>query len=41
MSAEAAAARRAVGRSDALARPTPNSVRNVEPGVDFILRERP
>lgn len=41
MSAEAAAARRAVGRSDALARPTPNSVRNVEPGVDFVLRERP
>lgn len=41
MSAEAAAARRAVGRSDAMARPTPNSVRNVEPGVDFVLRERP
>jgi hypothetical protein len=41
MSAEAAAARRAVGRNEALARPTPNSVRNVEPSVDFVLRERP
>lgn len=41
MSAEAAAARRAVGAGQAEARPTPNSVRNVEPGVDFVLKERP
>ena len=39
MSAEAAAARRAAGRDEAPAAPTPNSVRNVEPGVDFVLRE--
>lgn len=41
MSAEAAAARRAVGAGQAEARPTPNSVRNVEPSVDFVLKERP
>lgn len=41
MSSEAAAARRAVGAGEAEARPTPNSVRNVEPGVDFVLKERP
>jgi hypothetical protein len=40
MSAEEAAARRATGRSEAPAIPTPNSVRNVEPGVTFVLKER-
>ncbi|WP_448659163.1 helicase-related protein [Sphingomonas sp. CJ99] len=40
MSAEEAAARRATGRADAPAVPTPNSVRNVEPSVDFVLKER-
>lgn len=40
MSAEEAAARRATGRSEAPAVPTPNSVRNVEPGVTFVLKER-
>jgi hypothetical protein len=40
MSAEEAAARRATGRDAAPAIPTPNSVRNVEPGVDFVLKER-
>jgi hypothetical protein len=40
MSAEEAAARRATGRSEAPAVPTPNSVRNVEPSVDFVLKER-
>lgn len=39
MSAEAAAARRAVGRREAAAVPTPNSVRNVEPSVQFVLKE--
>ena len=40
MSAEEAAARRATGKAAAAAVPTPNSVRNVEPGVDFVLKER-
>ena len=40
ISAEEAAARRATGRDEAPAVPTPNSVRNVEPGVDFVLKER-
>lgn len=40
MSAEEAAARRATGKAAAPAVPTPNSVRNVEPGVDFVLKER-
>ena len=40
MSAEVAAARRATGKQGGSAAPTPNSVRNVEPSVDFILRER-
>lgn len=39
MSAEVAAARRAVGKGPAAAAPTPNSVRNVEPSVEFILKE--
>lgn len=39
MSAERAAARRATGRSEAAATPTPNSVRNVEPSVEFVLKE--
>jgi hypothetical protein len=39
MSAEAAAARRATGRSEAAAVPTPNSVRNVEPAVEYVLKE--
>lgn len=41
MSAEKAAARRAIGRGNGGVRPTPNSLRNVEPSVDFVLRERP
>lgn len=40
MSAEEAAARRATGKAEAAAVPTPNSVRNVEPGVDFLMKER-
>ncbi len=40
MSAEEAAARRATGKAEAAATPTPNSVRNVEPGVDFLMKER-
>ncbi|MBO9695903.1 MAG: hypothetical protein J7499_06875 [Sphingopyxis sp.] len=40
MSAEEAAARRATGREAAPAVPTPNSVRNVEPSVVFLLKER-
>jgi len=39
MSAETAAARRATGRQEAAATPTPNSVRNVEPSVQFVLKE--
>lgn len=39
MSAEVAAARRATGKGPAAAAPTPNSVRNVEPSVDFVLKE--
>jgi hypothetical protein len=40
ISAERAAARRAAGKAEAAARPTPNSVRNVEPSVDYVLKER-
>ncbi|MEM9630375.1 MAG: helicase-related protein [Pseudomonadota bacterium] len=40
LSAEEAAARRATGKAEAAAVPTPNSVRNVEPGVDFLMKER-
>ena len=39
MSAEKAAARRAAGQDKLLAVPTPNSLRNVEPGATFILKE--
>jgi hypothetical protein len=39
MSAELAAARRATGKGPAAAAPTPNSVRNVEPSVAFVLKE--
>lgn len=39
MSAEKAAARRAAGQERLLAIPTPNSLRNVEPGATFILKE--
>ena len=39
MSAEVAAARRASGKHKAQPWPTPNSVRNVEPGVQFQLWE--
>ena len=39
MSAEYAAARRATGKGRAAAAPTPNSVRNVEPSVEFVLKE--
>ena len=39
MSAEAAATRRAVGHALAAAWPTPNSMRNVEPGTRFRLAE--
>ena len=39
MGAEVAAARRAVGKAGAAAVPTPNSVRNVEPSVQFKIRE--
>lgn len=39
MSAEEAAARRALGDVEILAQPTPNSLRNVEPGVTFLIKE--
>jgi hypothetical protein len=39
MSAEQAAARRAVGDGDVMASPTPNSLRNVEPSVTFKIKE--
>lgn len=39
MSAEEAAARRAMGNTEMLAHPTPNSLRNVEPGVTFEIKE--
>lgn len=40
ISAEAAAARRAQGRDDKGAQSTPNSMRNVEPGVPFRMTTR-
>jgi hypothetical protein len=39
ISAEKSAARRAAGKGSTPARATPNSVRNVEPSVDYILRD--
>ena len=39
ISAEKAAARKATGKSESPARATPNSVRNVEPSVNYVLRE--
>lgn len=40
MSAEEAAARRAAGRAETGALPTPNSLRTVEPGTAFVLVEK-
>ena len=39
ISAEQAAAKRATGSSAAMAHPTPNSLRNVEPSVTFKIKE--
>jgi len=41
VSAETAAALRALGRRDVAGTPTPNSMRNVEPSVKYLIKERP
>ena len=40
MSFESYAAKKASGSYTPVARPTPNSLRDVEPGVDYICKEK-